>query len=557
MRTSPFIAVGLLIPAIALAVDIAPATFYTDVRAGSSEAAGINLLTRVGAVQGVADHRFVPTRSVNRAEFLKMAMLSLPLNQRLALIPDNCFPDVRSTDWFSPYVCAAKTAGIVSGQADPGLSSDQWRFDPASTVQYDAALKMLTKLYQYDIPTMLSADWGERYYQAAVSRGTDIPVTINFATPLTRGKAARLIGGFVAEVNGQLSEYRLAEAGHYDQSSMPVSSSPSSSSSSSSSVSASPADQHTRSLYILPAISHFLLVGKTSDAIADFIVPSRLESAQVAFTRVTLTKEARSIDHLELRTASGELVATLNPRTTTDLTEYKQMYESSLTVPGSFVLPADTDAHLVLIAVIRTAANNGFAEDLVQVRSIAMTLRTLASNQSIDLAFTGPFPKHQTSLGTITGIASVSPATGTLVSGAGKILGSFLVSGTGVEDRTPSLTEMTFGLLRTGDVSVSSVVLRSPTGSIPCTINSVGTIISCPGLTSQAGSFSLTSPLTITLTADILIPARSTGNSVHIFLEQPGSPESLGSVIWTDGSAEYRWVEGSTPLAAGTDLTQN
>lgn len=555
MRTSPLLAFGLLVPVIALAVDIAPATFYTDVRPGSSEAAGINLLTRVGAVEGVGDHRFVPTRPVNRAEFLKMAMLSLPLDQRISLIPDHCFPDVRSTDWFSPYVCAAKTVGIVSGQADPGLSSDQWLFDPGSTVQYDAALKILTKLYKYDIPTMLSADWGEPYYQAAASRGTDIPVTINFATPLTRGKAARLIGGFVAEANGQLSEYRLAEAGHYGQesASASVSSSPSSSSSSSSATQVPPA----KPLYTLPSQNHFLLVGKASDAIADFIVPSRLESAQVAFTRVTLTKEARSIDHLELRTASGELVATLNPRTTTDLSEYKQMYESSVTAPGTFVLPADADAHLVLVAVIRTAANNGFAEDLVQVRSVAMTLRTLASNQSIDLAFTGPFPRHQTSLGAITRITAISPVAGTLVSGTGKVLGSFLVSGTGVEDRIPSLTEVTFGLLRTGDVSLSSVALRSPTGSVPCTISSVGTTISCTNLGSQAGSFSLASPLNITLIADILIPARSTGNSVHIFLEQPGSPESLGSVLWTDGSAEYRWVEGSAPLAEGTDLRQN
>ena len=64
MRISrSLLTISLLIPLSALALEIAPATFYTDVRPTSSDAAGINLLTRVGAVQGVADRRFAPSPS--------------------------------------------------------------------------------------------------------------------------------------------------------------------------------------------------------------------------------------------------------------------------------------------------------------------------------------------------------------------------------------------------------------------------------------------------------------------------------------------------------------
>jgi hypothetical protein len=554
--------ISLLIPLSALALEIAPATFYTDVRPTSSDAAGINLLTRVGAVQGVADHRFAPSRPVNRAEFLKMAMLSLPVDRQIDLTADDCFPDVKKADWFSPYVCAAKNAGIVVGLPYPLFSSIGPLFDPAGAVRYDAALKILTLLYGYEIIGLSpGTDWGEPFYRAAVSRGTDLPVTISFASPLSRGQTARLAGGFLAEYEGQLEQYRLAEAGEFAASSASSDSSSSSSSvssasslSSSSSVTSVPSVPSAPPLFSLPSVSHFLLVGNASDAIADFVVPSRSEAGEAAHVRVTLTREARSIDRLELRTARGDLVAILRQRTTTDIVDYKETYESPVTTPGTFVLPAGSDARLVIVAVIRTTTNNGFADDLVQVRSVTMTLRTVITNQSVNLAFTGPFPKHQTSLAKILTVTSASPVGGALESGTGKTLGSFLLTGTGIAARSPSLTQLTFALKRMGQVSLSSVLLRSPNGNVPCTINGAGDTISCPGLGTVPDAFSLASPLNATLSATIVLPAGTGGRSLLVTLADAGSPETIGSVHWTDGSAEYRWIEGSSPVASGIDL---
>jgi hypothetical protein len=136
------------------------------------------------------------------------------------------------------------------------------------------------------------------------------------------------------------------------------------------------------------------------------------------------------------------------------------------------------------------------------------------------------------------------------------VLLSFRVSGSGVEAYTPSLTQMTFSLLRTGQASLSSVLLRSSEISVPCTVNGQGNTISCTGLNSVSGAFSLSSPRTLTLTADILLPTGSVGGRVQATLADPGSPELLGGIQWTDGSTEYRWMEGPTPLAIGTDLRQ-
>jgi hypothetical protein len=76
---------ALFIPVTALALDISPGNLYKDVRADSREAPGINMLTREHIVQGYSDGRFGPSRLINRAEFLKIALLSGP-------------PEIRPTD---------------------------------------------------------------------------------------------------------------------------------------------------------------------------------------------------------------------------------------------------------------------------------------------------------------------------------------------------------------------------------------------------------------------------------------------------------------------------
>lgn len=548
---------ALLVPLTALALEIQPADFYSDVRSGSSEAAGINLLTREEIVQGYGDRYFGPSRLVNRAEFLKIAMLASPDGYELGAADQGCFPDVKAGDWFAPYVCAAKAAGIVSGNANPKIPQDQWLFDPGNTVTYDAALKMLALLYRYEIPSVEGIDWAEPYYQAAKEKGVDLPIRITFNTPMTRGMAARLAGAFLAENAGMLSEYRLAESGHYssESSSISSSSSVSSSLSSSQSSSVSSSSSSVAPLFTVPAVSHFLIVGTTTDAIANGTLRSAGETSKVQLVQVKLFTEVRSIDHLELVTEQGQLIANLTRRLNTDVSDYKLTFEAQVQPENQYTLPQDTDVKVVLRAVVRTLTNAGFSEELLQVRTMSVTMKGDATNQTVNVPVSGPFPKHQTAFGRITGVTRASPETAPLQSGTNVTIGSYSLTNDVIAGKNMKLRQLVFSLAKSGPVTLSNWKLVNPASqaSSACTFNEQFMTIACSALDQAVGIFSTGTPLILDLKATVNVPA-GTQSIVETSLSAAGSPESLGSIEWTDESGIFRWIEGPSPVVTGTRL---
>lgn len=551
------VALALAVPAVALAIDIAPGNFYPDVRESSPEAVGINLLSREGIVKGYANGSFGPTRQVNRAEFLKIAMLSAPQSRRPELVAADCFPDVHAEDWFSPYVCAAKEAGIVSGNADPKLPRDQWKFAPDTPVQYDAALKMLTLLFGYEIHSSNSADWAAPYYDAAAERGTDLPTRIRFDTLLTRAQAARLAGAFLADSYGKLAEYRMAESGEYVSSSSSSSSSVSSSESSSSSSSISSSSSSSSSaaaLFTVPSVSHFLVVGQTSDALADGIIRSNGETAKVLRGEVKVFTEVRSIDRLEIVDGDGVVVMKLLRRVNTDISDYKLTFEAQVDPSIAYTLAQDKDVRFVLRAVVRDVNGGGFADELLQVRTFNVTMRGDTVHETVNKAFTGPFPKHQTSFGRIKSVTRVTPASAPLQRGSGVLVSTFAFSGSVVAGRSLSLTDLVFTLSKTGTITAKNWSLVRGNLTAPCSMNEAQTLVTCSPLKpSGIGAIPASGAFVLDLRADVATPP-STAASLRADLLTAGSPESLGSVLWTDESGMFKWVEGASPVVTGTYL---
>lgn len=542
------LATALLVPLAALAMEIQPADFYDDVR-NASQVPGINLLTREDVVKGYGNRIFGPNRLVNRAEFLKMAIETAPAGRVELLDNDNAgFTDVPMDAWFTKYVGAAQEASIVNGYPDG-------TFHPEQPVQYDEALKMLTLLFDYDIPQLIDGDWGESYLYAAHQRGVDLPIVIRFDTQLTRGNAVRLAAAFLAESEGLLDELRLAESGHYISSS--PSSSSSSSSSSVSSISSLSSSSSSVGMFTLPAVSHFLVVGKTSDAIASGVVRRNGETAQVSIVQVKLFQEVRSIEKLELVTSDGQLVATLLRRTTTDIPDYKQTFDAQVAAGSRYTLSADTDVTLVLRAVIRSTNNAGFSDELLQVRSISVTTTGDQSNQSVNVPLAGPFPKHQTAFGRIMKVARQSEEQRSIQRGTGMLLTSLSVSGSVISGKSLAVTSLTFAVQRTGALTLANAMLknRATNAFVLCTFNEQAMTISCPGLGTGVGSLDSQIPLILDLTADISYPAGSTDVSLQADLASAGSPASFGSVEWTDGTGSFKWVESTeSPLVRGTRL---
>ncbi|MEK5256780.1 S-layer homology domain-containing protein [Paenibacillus sp. FSL F4-0125] len=64
---------------------------------------------------GIGDHTFGPQLDVTRAQFLKMLMLALELDDVNAV---STFQDVGQNDWYYSSVAAAAKLGIVQGRPD-------------------------------------------------------------------------------------------------------------------------------------------------------------------------------------------------------------------------------------------------------------------------------------------------------------------------------------------------------------------------------------------------------------------------------------------------------
>ena len=355
------IAVLTALPMLASAITIQPADFYNDVRASSPEAAGINLLTRENIVRGYGSRQFGPTRVINRAEFLKVAMLSA--QREYYESGRSCFPDVMLYDWFSAYICAARDQGVVKGFVDG-------KFHPEYTVTYGEALKMLTILFGYQSHAA-SGHWAEQYYIAATERGVDLPITIELDKPLTRGQAVRLAAAFFAESKGGLMALRLAEGGVYPSSSSlsSVSSSSSSRVSSSSSSSSSFPNRVLDPLTDSVVRSQFILLGETSPMIgaAKFFIEE--EPLDVTAISVNLVSDVATVQSLLVYDDDRRYLgrATLNTATSSTNRNYR------LEIPiGMFTLGKREDRSVYFRAQLASKDAGGIGQQSVQISNVTV-----------------------------------------------------------------------------------------------------------------------------------------------------------------------------------------
>ena len=143
-----------------------PANTFPDVSTTFVNAEAIGYLKENGVVQGYPDGTYRPSSEINRAEFIKIIVGSLYKDLKGA----NCFPDV-TTDWFAPYVCEAKSRGIVEGYPDG-------TFKPGDTINFSEASKIIVKAYGLKEGAG-GGQWFKPYVTALESKN-DIPLSVEF-----------------------------------------------------------------------------------------------------------------------------------------------------------------------------------------------------------------------------------------------------------------------------------------------------------------------------------------------------------------------------------------
>ena len=163
------------------------AAAFSDVSHSENEPA-IEALEEAGIIEGYSDGTFQPTKSINRAEFVKVLMEAKYPGESEG---SHCFPDV-SADWYAKYVCTAHDLNIVDGYSDG-------TFKPANPINLAEALKVLLETYQISTCKSCYELWYEPYYEAAQDLDLLDSVSRDPSHELTRGEMAQLIYNLTLE----------------------------------------------------------------------------------------------------------------------------------------------------------------------------------------------------------------------------------------------------------------------------------------------------------------------------------------------------------------------
>ncbi|MBI3336695.1 S-layer homology domain-containing protein [Candidatus Peregrinibacteria bacterium] len=521
---------------------------YTDAPFVGRERAAINVLTNLGVIAGNPDGSFRPRRLLNRAEFVKVALLSHPSSSSFIWGPITCFPDTLHQDWFSPYVCAAKEKGIVEGYRD-GL------FRPAQPVTYGEAVKILTVLYEYRIGQTHAATgpWYAQYVDGAETRGVLLSESLPYMSSLTRGQMARLAAAFRAEYEGELDVYRSMESGESPitkdiNHQSPITQSPNNSQSPI--INSQELPTTNESLQTLSQ-SHFLLLGQESPPIADGVFRSPGEDSDMVIVQVILDREVKSINELVIVDEDG--VELSWPLRLYGFDIYNKTFRWEFEQGTEYILPANIDRRFFVKAKFWELGNRGISEELIEIREFSIVLRGRVSNQSLQLfAKDAHFPFHQTVQSRIDSVVHVGGETGSLTEGRGQLLTSFqfIVAdpdrvGVHLRHLTLSVDQLGFRMLR------PELGREGRPERISCFIDGLDDeLILCPNLPEEMGLIKEDN-IILSLFADIeRLPVSD--RYLQVRLHDPGAVGKMGAIQWSDRVGQLTWVEGEAPLAVGT-----
>ena len=131
---------------------------FSDINQEDDNYLATKYLSAKGIVSGYEDGSFKPNQEINRAELLKILLEGA--NLKTTPTQTNCFNDTPYLEWYSPYICTAKSMKIVNGYQDGS-------FKPWQTVTRAEALKMIGKVYEWNLQNEETDNWYEPYFKFA------------------------------------------------------------------------------------------------------------------------------------------------------------------------------------------------------------------------------------------------------------------------------------------------------------------------------------------------------------------------------------------------------
>ena len=164
---------------------------FSDISSGSLQQTA-SVLGSLGIMQGTGNNRFEPNRPLTRAEFCKLAVTAMGIDDASPYASYTIFPDVRASHLAARYVNAAlrhpdfKDNYIIRGYADG-------TFGPDRQLTYGEVCTMLLRMLGYkesDIGPFWPADYIAQANALGLTRGISIK---DAKTPVTRADAATML----------------------------------------------------------------------------------------------------------------------------------------------------------------------------------------------------------------------------------------------------------------------------------------------------------------------------------------------------------------------------
>lgn len=177
---------------LTLALTAAPAgAAFSDISSGSLQQTA-SILGSLGIMQGTGNNRSEPNRPLTRAEFCKLAVTAMGIDDASPYASYTIFPDVHASHWAARYVNAAlrhpdfKDNYIIRGYADG-------TFGPDRQLTYGEVCTMLLRMLGYK-ESDIGPFWPADYIAQANALGLTQGVSIKDAkTPVTRADAATML----------------------------------------------------------------------------------------------------------------------------------------------------------------------------------------------------------------------------------------------------------------------------------------------------------------------------------------------------------------------------
>ena len=184
---SAFLAVIFVLTSI-ITVPVFAADF-TDLTVENDAYEAVNVLGKLGVINGYEDGSFKPDNNVTRAEFTAMLLRTRGMGSLGSTSIENPpFPDVTTSDvsWAIGNIRTAQGMGIINGYEDG-------TFRPKNNVSYEEAIKMIVCALGYENFSAPGNEWYSKYVMTANTLGFLDKSGGTIGTPATRATIAKML----------------------------------------------------------------------------------------------------------------------------------------------------------------------------------------------------------------------------------------------------------------------------------------------------------------------------------------------------------------------------